>query len=188
MAYDKLEIISPHIRPHRSTHFKHSILLNNASNSIVFFGDACCHFTISLPYDFKCSSFFLSSLPLMTTFDYFPHYVYVCVELALELHRSVDLSSLIDRAIIFLLSTFFFCCRWVEGVFHVYFDWTHLFRPVLFVSLVYRCQTFLWIFTYFDFIIIRNDFHFLQNLSTRKSYLKAFARVRKSKHLQAYWN
>lgn len=122
------------VEPQLSTHFKHSIWLDNASNSIVFICEVlslCCLHAIWCRIVLLGSFFGCPSLRHLIIF-----LIYVLM-LAVSISR---LSPLIDRAIIFLLSFFFFLfVRLYQGHFMcIWILLTH-FRPAWLLSIfLYR--------------------------------------------------
>lgn len=120
------------VEPQPSEHFKHSIWLDNASNSIVFICEvlSLCCLNASWCWMFLLGSFF--GCPSLRHLIIFLIYV---LTLAVSISR---LSPLIDRPIIFLLCHFFFssfdCIKGTSCVFS-------------FCSLIF-VQFICWIFLY----------------------------------------
>lgn len=117
-----------HVASHRSTHFKHFFWLNKMLQIQLFSFVMCCHFTISVAIWFHSIllSFSLRCPRLR-------HLIISLIMCWLALAASISrLSSLIDRAIIFLLLLFFFhflslCVSFLlllfdSRVFHIDFD------------------------------------------------------------------
>lgn len=133
-ANDKLNDMSPNVRPHIL--YTHSILLNIVWNSIVFICDVLSLHSTSSP---------LSTISIRIVSIVFDYDIWLFSSLcALSDVSCIDqrwLSSLIDRAIIFLLSSFFFLSLH-RGCF-IHSDFVHLFRPVCLSLVPYSCICFL---------------------------------------------